>query len=191
MRLDTIHRRWAIPSLIMAALLSAGCPRILYLNYQPSTSVRGSGEVQVDTFVYAGHPTGLMKRKEVESSGSDSEALFLSQDIAVFFTNAVKDELTFAGYTVQSSAARVVSGTIKQFYLEYVGAQDQHFQLDVDFHVTGHDAAGNFETSCEIDRRQTRDWMKTGILIEGGIRECIAIFMNKVRTAGVLQPGSP
>lgn len=53
----------------------------------------------------AGHPTGLMKQKELESSSRDVEALYLSQDIGEFFTNAVRQELAFSGYHVQLGEA--------------------------------------------------------------------------------------
>ncbi len=119
----------------MMALLTAGCPRVLYLNYQPSTPIKGSGTIQVDPFLYAGHPTELMRQKELGSIARNPEALYLSQDIGIFFTNALKAELTFAGYDVQPSSAHILSGTIEHFLIDYVGANDQRFQVRVTFNV--------------------------------------------------------
>jgi len=82
-------------------VLLAGCPRILYLNYQPSTSIKGSGPIRIDAFAYVGHPTGLMKEKELQSGSRDPEALYLSQDIGEFFAGALKKELALAGYDLR------------------------------------------------------------------------------------------
>src|SRR5687767_14609715 len=105
-----------ISTVFMAVTVLTGCPRVLYLDYQPSASITGSGPVRVDTFMYAGHPTGLMQQKEVESSEYDPERLFLSQDIGEFFANALRKELTSAGYEASPDSARTVSGTIEQFF---------------------------------------------------------------------------
>ena len=54
----------AVP--LTAVVLLAGCPRVLYLDYQPSTVMKGSGPIRIDAFAYAGHPTGLMKENELQ-----------------------------------------------------------------------------------------------------------------------------
>ena len=74
-----------------------------------------------------------MKQKELESSSRDVEALYLSQDIGEFFTNAVRKELAFSGYHVQPSEARIVSGTIEHFFLDYVGEVEQRFEIRATF----------------------------------------------------------
>ena len=121
---------------VVASVFLTGCPRVLYLDYQPSTSMKGSGAVQVEGFAYAGHPTGLMKNKEVESGAQDPEALYLSEDIGEFFAGALKKELTLAGYNVGPDSPRTVSGTIEQFFLDYVGQQDQRFKIQTTFQIS-------------------------------------------------------
>ncbi|MEP6934952.1 MAG: hypothetical protein ABI988_13600 [Nitrospirota bacterium] len=157
--------RWRVAALLVTALLTAGCPRVLYLNYQPSTPIKGSGTIQVDPFLYTSHPTELMRQKELGSIARNPEALYLSQDIGIFFTNALKAELTFGRYDVQLSSARIVSGTIEHFLIDYVGETDQRFQIRVTFNVTRKDAPV-FTTSCRSERQQTTDWMRSGLLIE-------------------------
>ena len=177
--------RWRVVALLVTAILTAGCPRVLYLNYQPSTPIKGSGTIQVDPFLYAGHPTSLMKQKELESIARDPEALYLSQDISIFFTNALKAELTFGGYNVQPASARIVSGTIEHFLLDYVGANDQRFQIRATFNVARKDDP-IFTTSCRSERQQLKDWMRSGLLIERGIKDCIEKFMTQAQPAGAL-----
>ena len=75
-----------LTALMTTALLCSGCPRVLYLDYHPSTPVKGKGPVRVTAFEYAGHPTGLMSQKELESGTRNTERLYLSQNIGEFFT---------------------------------------------------------------------------------------------------------
>jgi hypothetical protein len=166
-------------------LLTAGCPRVLYLNYQPSTPIKGSGTVQVDPFIYAGHPTGLMKDKQLESIARNPEVLYLSQDIGAFFTNALKAELTFGGYDVQPSSTQVVSGTVEHFMIDYDGETDQRFKIVVAFNVARKEAPV-FTTTCRSEQRQSLDWMGSGLLIERGIKICIEEFMRQAQASGAL-----
>jgi len=176
---------WPTAVLLLVACLSSGCPRVLYLDYQPSNSLKGAGPVQVAQFLYAGHSTGLMKQKELESSSRDVESLYLSQDIGEFFANAVRKELGFSGYTVQSGGARIVSGTIEKFFLDYVGEVEQRFEIQVTFNVNRTDATV-FASSCHSNQRQAKDWMKSGSLIERGIKDCIEQFIGSAQAADVL-----
>jgi hypothetical protein len=160
-------------------------PRVLYLDYQSPNSIKGNGTVQVAPFLYAGHPTGLMKQKELESSSRDVEALYLSQDIGEFFTNAVRKELVFSGYHVQPGEARIVSGTIEHFFLDYVGEGEQRFEIRATFNVNRTDVAV-FASACRSNLRQAKDWMTSGLLIERGIKDCIEQFMNSAQAADAL-----
>jgi len=113
------------------------------------------------------------------------EALYLSQDIGGFFTDAVRKELVFSGYDVQPADARIVSGTIEHFFLDYVGKSDQRFEILATFNVARKDAPV-FTTSCRSERQQSKDWMKSGLLIERGIKDCIEQFMKSARASGAL-----
>ena len=179
---QTVQR---ISTALLAVTVLIGCPRVLYLDYHPSASIMGSGSVRVDAFAYAGHPTGLMRRKEVESGAQDPEVLYLSQDIGEFFAAALTKELTLAGYEVGRDSSRAVSGTIEQFYLDYVRQHDQLFKIETTFRVA-RDGAPAFTTSCRSERQQVKDWLKSGSLIEHGVRDCIEAFVKEAQAAGAL-----
>ena len=188
MRADSISRgglQWKYAALLAVAVLSTGCPRVLMIDYKPSISIRGSGTVRVDPFLYKGHPTGLMKSKELESGPRDTEALYLSPDIASFFTTAFQKELVQAGYDVKPEAPRIVSGTIEQFFLDYAGEADQHFQIRVIFNSTTIKNS-SFTSTCRSDRQETRDWTTSGLLIERGVKDCIEQFLKAAQAAGAL-----
>ena len=174
-----------LTALMSTALLCSGCPRVLYLDYHPSTPIKGKGPVRVAAFEYSGHPTGLMKQKELESGSRNTERLYLSQNIGEFFTGALTKELVFAGYDLKPDAERLVWGTIEQFFLDYVRADEQHFQIRATFSVSRNDTP-TFTTSCRSDRRQVKDWMKSGLIIEQGIKDCIDEFLRNAQTAGAL-----
>jgi hypothetical protein len=156
----------------------------LYLDYQPSTLVKGSGPIRIENFTYAGHPTGLMKEKELQSSSRDPEALYLSQNIGDFFAAALKKEFVLAGYELRADSTRTASGTIEQFFLDYI-EQDQRFIIQTTFQVERQDAPA-FTTSCRSERQEVKDWMKSGSLIQRGIKDCIDEFMKSAQAAGVL-----
>ena len=177
--------RWTLAVLLMATVLLAGCPRILYLDYQPSTSLKGRGPIRVNTFAYAGHPTGLMRQKELQSNSRDPEALFLSQNIGDFFAGALKKELVLAGYELLPESTRTASGTIEQFFLEYVDQQEQRFIVQTTFQIDSKDTPA-FTTSCRSERQQVKDWMKSGSLIQQGVKNCIDEFMKNAQAAGAL-----
>jgi hypothetical protein len=176
---------WPTATLLLVACLSSGCPRVLYLDYQPANSLKGSGPVQVAPFLYGGHSTGLMKQKELESGSHDVESLYLSQDIGEFFTNAVRKELSLSGYNVQPGEARIVSGTIEKFFLDYVGEVEQRFEILVTFNINRTGAAV-FASSCHSNLQQAKDWMKSGSLIERGIKDCIEQFIESAQAARAL-----
>jgi hypothetical protein len=176
--------RWRLAVLFTAAVLLAGCPRVLYLDYQPSTLVKGSGPIRIENFTYAGHPTGLMKGNELQSSSRDPEALYLSQNIGDFFAGALKKEFVLAGYDLRPDSTRTTSGTIEQFFLDYI-EQDQRFIIQTTFQVERQDAPA-FTTSCRSERQEVKDWMKSGSLIQRGIKDCIDEFMKNAQAAGVL-----
>ena len=171
--------------LLATMILLTGCPRVLHLDYRPSTSLKGNGPVLVESFLYAGHPTGLMKQKELQTGAKDPEALFLSQNINDFFAAALKRELTLAGYDLRPDSTRTVSGTIEQFFLDYLGEHEQRFQIRVAFTVMWNDRAP-LTSNCRADQRQVRDWMRSGLLIEQGVHACIEEFISNAQAAGAL-----
>jgi hypothetical protein len=170
---------------LLAVTVLTGCPRVLYLDYHPSASFKGAGPVRVAVFTYAGHPTGLMRQKEVESGQKDPELLYLSQDIGEFFAAALTKELILAGYEPRVDSSRAVSGNIEQFYLDYVGQHDQLFKIETSF-LIAREGNPSFTTSCRSEQQQVKDWLKTGSLIEHGVRDCIESFVKEAQAAGAL-----
>jgi hypothetical protein len=169
----------------LAVTVLTGCPRVLYLDYQPSSSLKGAGPVRVGVFTYAEHPTGLMRQKEVESGQKDPEVLFLSQDIGEFFAAALTKELVRAGYEPRVDSSRTISGNIMQFYLDYVGQHDQVFKIETTF-LIAREGTQSFTTTCRSEHQQVKDWLKSGSLIEHGVRDCIESFLKEAQAAGAL-----
>lgn len=52
---NRLPHRWTPTILLASSILFTGCPRVLYLDYQPSLSInKGTGPVLVGVFAYAG-----------------------------------------------------------------------------------------------------------------------------------------
>ena len=49
-----------------------------------------------------------------------------------------------------------------------------------------HDGIQTLTTSCRSDKQQPKDWMKSGSLIELGVRDCIEAFVKEAQAAGAL-----
>jgi hypothetical protein len=126
-----------------------------------------------------------MKEKELQSGSRDPEALYLSQDIGEFFAGALKKELALAGYDLRPESTRTASGTIEQFFLDYVDQHDQRFIIQTTFQIVRKDAP-TFTTSCHSEQQQVKDWMKSGSLIQRGVKDCIDAFMKSAQAAGAL-----
>jgi hypothetical protein len=61
--------------------------------------------------------------------------LYLSHDVAEFFTEAVRRELVSSNYQVAPHAPRSITGSIERFYLDWVADADMTFDLSVTYVV--------------------------------------------------------
>src|SRR5260221_9673693 len=62
-------------------------------------------------------------------------AIYLSEDIASLFTDAVRKELQFSGYTLDRGASLTLGGVIDRFSYDWVGLLTQRVDVAVSFQV--------------------------------------------------------
>jgi hypothetical protein len=178
-------RSWEVLGILLLAPLMAGCPRIVSIDYQPSTSVQGQGIVKVEGFRYVPSEEGRVNSRQVQLHPGAPGSLQLTHDIATFFADAVKQELAHAGYQVDSGADRSVSGTIKQFYLDWVDTSKMTFQASVEFTVRQNDHVLYSDTvSCRSERPKTVTG--DGAVIAEGTRACITQFLRAAQQTNAL-----
>jgi hypothetical protein len=176
---------WAVFGILLFVPSIAGCPRVLSIDYRPSTSLRGQGLVKVEAFRYIASEEGRVTAKQVQLHPQAPGSLRLTRDIATFFADAVKQELAHAGYQVERGADRAVSGTIKQFYLDWVDPSKMTFQGSVEFVVRKSDQVLYTDTvSCRAERPKTVTG--DGPVIADGTRACITQFLQAAQLAKAL-----
>ena len=98
----------------------------------------------------------------------------------------MKKELLKSGYTLSDSADRVLSGTLKRFYLDWSSDQmDRSFQLDVDYTVSRKQQE-LFTWQCSSVQQGPNQMGNDGPLIRKGIADCMHRFLEAAQQAHVL-----
>jgi hypothetical protein len=178
------HSLWAI-GLLLCVVTAAGCPRIVSLDYQPGNPLRGQGTVGTAPFRYQASDEQRVRPRQVETNPSAKANVFLSQEIGVFFSDALRQELSHSGYTVNDSTDRIVSGTITRFYLDWKSEEDRSFELAADYVVRSGEHI-LFSWSCSSIQKGPNMLAKDGILIRGGMADCMRRFIEAAQAEKVL-----
>jgi len=177
-------RLWAI-GLLLLAVTATGCPRMVSLDYQPSNPLRGQGTVGTAPFHYQASDEHRVRPRQVESNPSSKTELFLTKEIGVFFSDALRLELGRSGYTVNDSSDRVVSGTITRFYLDWRSEEDRSFELAADYTVQSGERT-LFSWHCAVVEKGPNMLVEDGILIRKGVADCMRRFLEAAQDASVL-----
>ena len=171
--------------LVLAAVLLAGCPRVISLDYVPSNKLKGHGRLQVDTFKYRTPDKGIERQKEMGADAQEFEVFYLSQDVGAFFTDALKKELAHSGYEVEPAEKVVVSGTIERFHFDYERPDGQAFEIHVSYRVS-HGGAPVYSYVCESTQQRSTTLTTSGLVIKSGIKDCIERFIQAAQGAKVI-----
>jgi len=83
--------------LLLCLVTATGCPRMVSLDYQPTNLLRGQGTVGTAPFRYQPSDEQLVRPRQVETNPSAKTNLFLTQEIGVFFSEALRLELGRCG----------------------------------------------------------------------------------------------
>jgi len=175
---------WTI-GLLLCLMTATGCPRMVSLDYQPSNPLRGQGTVGTATFRYQPSDEHRVRPRQVETNPSSKTDLFLSQEIGVFFSDALRLELSRSGYAMNDSSDRFVSGAITRFYLDWKSETDRTFELDVDYTIQS-DERTLFSWHCSSTQKGPNMLAEDGILIRAGTADCMRRFIEAAQAAKVL-----
>lgn len=175
---------WTI-GLLLCLVTAAGCPRMVSLDYQPSNPLRGEGTVGTAPFRYQASDEHRVRSRQVESNPSAKSDLFLTREIGVFFSDALRLELGRSGYRVNDSSDRIVSGTITRFYLDWTSEVDRSFELTADYTVQSGEQT-LFSWHCSTVEKGPNRLVEDGILIRTGIADCMRRFIEAAQGAKVL-----
>ena len=154
------------------------------MDYQPTNPLRGQGTVGTVPFRYQPSDEELVRPRQVETDPSAKTALFLTQEIGVFFSDALRLELGRSGYTMNDSSDRIVSGTITRFYLDWRSGEDRSFELAADYTVQS-DERTVFSWHCSSVQTGPNTLAEDGILIRKGTADCMHRFIEAAQDARV------
>lgn len=170
---------------LLIAILVSGCPHVISLDYVPSNSYVGQGQVGVDRFEYLPFKRGELGARHVEVNPQAAGRFYLSQTVPEFFTDALKRELIHSGYQVVPSAAQSISGVIERFYYNPVDAQEASIELIVQYVVRNQEKE-IYTQSVKVVRKMSKSLLAVSQLIHTATRESIHQFLTGAREAKVL-----
>ncbi|MGH9846077.1 MAG: hypothetical protein ACREEM_45835 [Blastocatellia bacterium] len=181
---QSCHSRLWKAGLLLCFVTATGCPRMLSIDYQPTNPLRGQGTVGTAPFRYQASDEQLVRPRQVETNPSVKTALFLAQEIGVFFSDALRLELGRSGYTVNDSSDRIVSGTITRFYLDWKSGVDRSFELAATYTVQSGERI-LFSWHCSSVQKGPNMLAQDGILIRKGTADCMHRFVEAAQDAKV------
>jgi hypothetical protein len=176
-------RLWTI-GLLLCVVTVTGCPRMVSMDYQPTNPLRGQGTVGTAPFRYQPSDEQLVRPRQVETDPSAKTALYLTQEIGVFFSEALRLELGRSGYTMNDSSDRIVSGTITRFYLDWKSGEDRSFELAATYTVQSGERT-LFSWHCSSDQTGPNMLAEDTVLIRKGIADCMHRFIEAAQDAKV------
>jgi hypothetical protein len=171
--------------LLLCVVTAAGCPRMLSIDYQPTNPLRGQGTVGTAPFRYQASDEQRVRPRQVETNPSAKTVLYLTQEIGVFFSEALRLELGRSGYTIKEPSDRIVSGTITRFYLDWRSGEDRSFELAADYTVQSGERT-LFSWHCSSVQKGPNMLAEDGILIRKGTADCMHRFIEASQDAKVL-----
>ena len=154
------------------------------MDYQPTNPLRGQGTVGTAPFRYQASDEQLVRPRQVETNPSAKTVLYLTQEIGVFFSDALRLELGRSGYTINESSDRIVSGTITRFYLDWRSGEDRSFELAADYTVQSGERT-LFSWHCSSVQKGPNMLAEDGILIRKGTADCMHRFIEASQDAKV------
>lgn len=176
-------RLWTI-GLLLCVATTTGCLRVVSMDYQPTNPLKGQGRVGTAPFRYQASNEDRVRPRQVETNPSAKTELFLSQEIGVFFSDALRLELGRSGYTMNDSSDRIVSGTITRFSVDWRSGVDRSFELAATYTVQSGERT-LFSWHCSSVQTGPNMLAQDGILIRKGTADCMHRFIEAAQEARV------
>lgn len=172
--------------IVLIPMVLAGCGRLLSIDYEATNVVKGEGMVRVNSFRYEPFETHRVRPRQVETHPEAKSELFMVDEVGGFFAQALRKELLKSGYMLSESSDRVLSGTLRRFYLDWSSDQrNRSFQLGVDYTVSRKEGAA-FTWQCSSAQQGPNQMGNDGPLIRKGIADCMQRFLEAAQQAHVL-----
>jgi hypothetical protein len=155
------------------------------IDYQPTNPLKGQAKVGTATFRYQAFDEHRVRPRQAETHPSAKSDVFLTQEIGLFFSEALRSELSRSGYILNDSSDRIVSGTITRFYLDWRSEEDRVFELAADYVVQSGERT-LLAWHCSSVQKGPNMLAEDGILIRKGTADCMRRFIEAAQDAKVL-----
>lgn len=176
-------RLWTV-GLFLCVVTATGCASIVSIDYQATNPLIGQGRVKAAPFRYHASDEHRVRPRQVETNPSAKTDLFLSQEIGVFFSDALRLELGRSGYQLDDSSDLIISGSITRFYLDWTSGVDRSFELAVVYMVRSGERT-LFSWTCSSVQKGPNMLVQNGILIRTGTADCMNRFIEAAQAARV------
>jgi hypothetical protein len=174
---------WTV-GLLLCVVTAAGCAGLVSIDYQATNPLRGQGRVGTAPFRYHASDEHRVRPRQVETNPSAKTDLFLSQEIGVFFSDALRLELGRSGYQLDDVSALIISGSITRFYLDWTSGVDRSFELAVVYTVRSGERT-LFSWPCSSVQKGPNILVQNGILIRKGTADCMGRFIEAAQNERV------
>jgi hypothetical protein len=178
------HSRLWVAGLLLCIATATGCFRVVSIDYQPTNPLRGQGTVGTAPFQYQASDEQHVRPRQVETNSSAKTDLFLTQEIGVFFSEALRLELGRSGYQLKEPSDHIVSGTITRFYLDWRSGVDRSFELAVVYTVRSGERT-LFSWPCSSVQTGPNMLTEDSILIRKGTTDCMRRFIESAQEARI------
>ena len=146
--------------------------------------VKGSGPDRVGVFAYAGHPTGLMRQKEVESGPEGPRGPVFSRRTSASFSPLRSRRSWSSRDTNLGRTHREPSQATSSSFISIMSASTINCSRSRPRSWSRARELRRSRPPAGRSDQQVKDWMKSGSLIEHGVRDCIASFVKEAQAAG-------
>ncbi|MFO7784637.1 MAG: hypothetical protein R6V25_08395 [Desulfatiglandales bacterium] len=174
---------WAKAVAIFGLLVwLASCSGTIAVTYSPGSVMKGTGPVKVATFNYVPYEQGEVKANQVQNTAAGN--FYTTKNIDKFITDAVIQELSFVGYSVEDTASKVINGRISQFLADDLGFSVD-WLINITFEITGDEEMLYSNTFEARTKTSKGPGFVQGAVIEI-VRDCIEEFIRDAQNRKVL-----
>lgn len=158
---------------ILLALV--GCSTTIPVNYVPSPSIRGSGDIEVGKFTYIPYTKNEVKANQFQSASVAIGAMYLAENVSDLLEQSLTKELLAAGFSTDKVADLKISGEVNKFLYDWIGIVEMDLYLDVKYTISKN---GNIIKTLDISSHKALP--KTPGYDSEAIRSTIADNISKL-----------
>lgn len=119
---------------ILLALV--GCSTTIPVNYVPSPSIRGSGDIEVGKFTYIPYTKNEVKANQFQSASGALGAMYLAENVSDLLEQSLTKELLASGFSTEKNANLQISGEVNRFVYDWIGFTEMDMYLDVKYQIS-------------------------------------------------------